>query len=113
MATFYFLVLSNPVEGREDDYNTWYDKQHVEDLLSVEGITAAQRYRLAALGPGQQEPTYQYAAIYEADADDVSVVHENLMAALKSGRMAQSDAIAPGALATWFEPIGERRTASS
>jgi hypothetical protein len=111
MGTFHFLVLSNPVAGRDDEYNTWYDKEHIEDLLAVDGIRAAQRYRFAALGPGQQEPSYQYAAVYEAEADDVSVVQQNLMAALTSGRVRSSDAIAPGALATWLEPIGERRTA--
>jgi hypothetical protein len=113
MTTFHFLVLSNPVEGREDDFNRWYDDEHVEDLLSIEGFTAAQRYRLAALGPGQDKPTYRYAAIYEADADDVSVVHENLMTALKSGATRSTDAIAPGSLALWLEPIGDRREAAS
>jgi hypothetical protein len=23
-----FVVLSNPVEGREDEYNQWYDEVH-------------------------------------------------------------------------------------
>jgi hypothetical protein len=111
MGTFHFLVLSNPAEGREDEFNTWYDKEHVEDVLAVEGFTAAQRYRFAALGPGQDEPAYRYAAIFETEADDVAVVQQNLLAALTTGQTRRSDAIAPGALATWFEPIGERRTA--
>jgi len=113
MTTFHFMVFSNPVEGREDDFNTWYDKEHLDDLLAVPGFVAAQRYRFAALGPGQNEPTYRYAAIFEAEADDVVTVQENLMAALGSGRVGGSDAIAPGALPAWFEPIGERRTAPS
>jgi hypothetical protein len=112
MPTYYFMVLSNPADGQEDEFNSWYDEEHIEDLLSVEGITSAQRYRFAALGPGQDEAAYRYAAIYEAEADDVATAQQNLMTALTSGRFARSDAIAPGALATWFEPIGERRTAA-
>jgi hypothetical protein len=113
VSTFHFMVLSNPVEGREEDFNTWYDDEHVVDLLAVEGITAVQRYRFAALGPGQEAPAYRYVAIYEAEADDVAAVQETLMTALRSGAVRPSDAIAPGALATWFEPIGERRVAAA
>ncbi len=113
MTTFHFMVLSNPVEGREDDFNTWYDKEHLDDLLAVDGFKAAQRYRLAALGPGQEEPTYRYAAVYEAEADDATAAQAKLMEALGSGRVRASDAIAPGTLTAWFEPIGERRIAPS
>jgi hypothetical protein len=113
MTTFHFMVFSNPVEGREDDFNTWYDKEHLDDLLAIDGFKAAQRYRLAALGPGQDEPTYRYAAVYEAEGDDAAAAHEKLMDALRSGRVRTSDAIAPGALTAWFEPIGERRIAPS
>jgi hypothetical protein len=113
MTTFHFMVFSNPVEGREDDFNTWYDKEHLDDLLAIDGFKAAQRYRLAALGPGQEEPTYRYAAVYEAEADDATVAHQKLMDALGSGRVRAGDAIAPGALTAWFEPIGERRIAPS
>jgi len=113
MATFHFMVFSNPVDGREDDFNTWYDKEHLEDLLAIDGFKAAQRYRLAALGPGQDEPTYRYAAVYEAEGDDAAGLQQKLMDALTSGRVRPPNSIAPGALAAWFEPIGERRIAPS
>jgi hypothetical protein len=113
MTTFHFMVLSNPVEGREDDFNTWYDKEHLDDLLAIDGFQAAQRYRLAALGPGQEEPTYRYAAVYEVEADNGAAAQEKLMDALRSGRVRASDTIAPDALTGWFEPIGERRISPS
>jgi hypothetical protein len=113
MTRFHFMVFSNPVEGRDDDFNTWYDKEHLEDLLAIDCFTAAQRYRLAALGPGQEQPTYRYAAVYEAEGDDAAVAQQKLMDALTSGRARASDAIAPGTFAAWFEPIGERRLAPS
>jgi hypothetical protein len=110
MTTFRFLVLSNPAQDQEAEFNAWYDKEHLDDLLAIEGFTAAQRYR-AAPGPGLDTAPFRYAAVYEAEADDVSVANARLMDALGSGRVRPSGAIAPGALAIWLEAIGDRRTA--
>lgn len=54
MARHHFIVLSNPVAGREDDYNDWYDNEHLDDVLKVEGFVAAQRFRLAPMNPAQE-----------------------------------------------------------
>jgi hypothetical protein len=29
-----FLVFTNPVEGREDEYNEWYDNVHLGDVAT-------------------------------------------------------------------------------
>ena len=39
-----FVILSNPVAGREDEFNEWYTKQHLDDVLKVPGFVAAQRF---------------------------------------------------------------------
>jgi hypothetical protein len=40
------LVFSNPADGRDADYNAWYDDHHVPEVLDhVPGYVAAQRYR--------------------------------------------------------------------
>ncbi|MGJ3558570.1 hypothetical protein ACR6C2_04830 [Streptomyces sp. INA 01156] len=31
------LVLSDPVEGREDEYNEWYSGQHLGETLQTRG----------------------------------------------------------------------------
>jgi hypothetical protein len=111
VTTFRFLVLSNPAEGQEDEFNAWYDSEHVGDMLAIDRFAAAQRYRVAAPGPGLETAPYQYAAVYEAEADDVSAARAGLMDALGSGRVRPSGAIAPGALTLWLEAIGDRRTA--
>src|SRR4051812_5666782 len=46
MPRFKFLAFTNPVEGREDEYNEWYTNTHLADLLRVPGLMSAQRFRL-------------------------------------------------------------------
>lgn len=42
--TYYYFVFSNPVAGHEDEYNTWYNEQHAEDVVAVPGFVTAQRF---------------------------------------------------------------------
>jgi len=39
------VVLTNPVAGREDDYNDWYTNRHLGDVLEVPGIVSAKRLK--------------------------------------------------------------------
>src|ERR1039457_5663416 len=63
-----FLVFTNPVKGREDEYNKWYDNQHLHDVVAVEGVTAARRYEVV---PNRLtgEPTHLYLAVYDLEGD--------------------------------------------
>lgn len=61
------VVFSNPVAGREGEYNDWYNKRHLADVLKVPGFVSAQRFALAGDGAGA---AWKYLAIYEFEADD-------------------------------------------
>ena len=50
MSNPQFLVFSNPVEGREDEYNEWYDNVHLRDVCNVPGVAGAKRYELVPTG---------------------------------------------------------------
>jgi hypothetical protein len=65
------IVLSNPVAGREDEYNDWYDNVHLGEVLQVPGFVAAQRFVAAPALPGREGPPRQYLAIYELETDDL------------------------------------------
>jgi hypothetical protein len=75
MANAKFVVLTNPVEGREDEYNDWYDNQHLADILATNGITSAQRYEVVA-APGMPASPQRYMAIYEVDGNVGDVLAE-------------------------------------
>ena len=38
MAKYMFLPLTSPVAGKEDEFNEWYDKHHLPDVINVPGI---------------------------------------------------------------------------
>lgn len=62
------LVFSNPTPGREDDYNRWYDEDHLPESLTVPGYVGARRYRLSEDQlPGMPTPPQRYLTIYELD----------------------------------------------
>src|ERR1700685_3135400 len=44
---YYFMVFSNPVNGKEDTYLKWYEGQHIHDLLRIPGFVAAQFFKLS------------------------------------------------------------------
>jgi hypothetical protein len=67
-----FLVFSNPVEGREDEYNDWYDKQHLADVCAIPGVTGASRYEIAQLDPSAT-PAHKYLAVYEMEGEPADV----------------------------------------
>ena len=46
-----FAVLTNPVEGREDEFNAWYDR-HLHDILRLTGLVSAFRSDLELISGG-------------------------------------------------------------
>jgi hypothetical protein len=98
------LALTNPVAGREAEFNTWYDDVHVKDLVAVPGIVAAQRYIVVPSSDATSAP-YQYLTIYRTEGSAESV-RANL--ASTRGRRVISDALAPGGAIWTYKPIGPR-----
>jgi hypothetical protein len=89
-----FLVFTNPSEGREDEFNTWYDKVHLRDVVAVPGITSVQRYELAPRRsePDATSPTHRYLAVYELDGDPEPVLAE-IARRVETGEMVISDSL--------------------
>lgn len=104
--TYKFLVLSNPVEGREDEYNTWYDNTHLADVLKVDGFVAAQRFSAVPM-EGADQP-YRYMAIYEIEANDPHAVLAALNGRAGTPDMVLSDALGSDVLAILFGEHGPR-----
>jgi hypothetical protein len=110
MTEFSLVVLTNPVEGREDEYNDWYTNVHLDDVLAVPGVVTAQRYRLTETqrDPGPQP--FRYLAIYGCECDDVQTVIDGLKARSGTPAMPISEAMAGERLVCFFEPITARRS---
>ncbi|MDP6707093.1 MAG: hypothetical protein QF893_12180 [Alphaproteobacteria bacterium] len=52
----------------EDDFNAWYDQEHIPALLAVPGTLAARRYRTGE----DPECSHRYVAIYHLESPEVA-----------------------------------------
>jgi hypothetical protein len=105
MARFSFVVYSNPVEGREQEYNDWYSNQHLSDLLATPGVISARRFKLSGTQIGEVAQTYQYLAIYDIEADDVATFIQEMMARTGTSAMAISTAMSPNVSPMFWEAL--------
>lgn len=105
MAHYKMVVMSDPVEGREDEYHKWYQEVHLPELVTLEGIESAKRSRLArTLG---DRTTYTCMVEYEIETDDIDAVMADLVDKAQSGYLTMSDAIdRPNSYAAVYEVIG-------
>jgi hypothetical protein len=84
------VVLSNPVAGRESEYNEWYSNQHVHDVLRAPGFLSAQRF---ALGQDDENAHWKYLAIYEFEAENPADALAELTARAGTADMVISEAM--------------------
>jgi len=93
MPSYRFVVLSNPAAGAEEEYNRWYNEQHLGEVLAVPGIISAQRFKVhrPSLLP-VQDPSHGYLAIYEIETDDIASVLADLRSRPGTDAMFISDA---------------------
>jgi hypothetical protein len=109
MAKYTFVVLTNPVAGKEDEYNRWYNEQHIPDVLNVPGFVAAQRFRLAdaQMAPGPIK--HKYLALYEIETDDLAAALKDLRSRTGTADMVLSDAMDPADIGAFlFQPVAEQ-----
>jgi hypothetical protein len=113
MARFIFVVGTNPVAGRAQEYNEWYDSRHLQDTLGLPGVIAARRYRLADMDPKQQSD-YEYLAIYEIESDDINEMPKVITGAIRRGDMPTSAALDRSKMSVlYYELINEGTAGNS
>ncbi len=67
------FVQADVEQGHEADWNRWYDRRHVPDLLSVPGFRSGRRFEVVAdyPGVGVSGDLPRYLALYDLDSADV------------------------------------------
>src|SRR5437867_913537 len=112
MSRSVMVVLSNPTSPDvEEEFNDWYNNAHLADVLAVDGVMSATRYRLSDGDARAASAPYRYLAIYELESDDVAGVAKRIGEAAASGAMGVARAFdISGALVNFFAPLTERLT---
>ena len=102
-----FVVQTNAVAGREDEFNDWYVNQHIPDVLALDGFSAARRYLIseAQRSDAARQHPYRHLALYEMSGDPQAALDE-LGAAVANG-MYLSPAMVPQRHSVVFEPTTE------
>jgi hypothetical protein len=106
------IVLCNATPGQEREFNDWYDQVHLLDVLKVDGVAAAQRFRISNNQSAHAgAPTWRYATIYELDQDRIAEIAASIAAKVGTAEMEMTNAIdGKGMFAFYFEPVGPRLT---
>lgn len=86
--------------SREDEFNDWYEKFHVPDVMGTPGFVSARRF---------VSPNYfdlelgRYLAIYEIETGDIgqtmAALNTNMVKSIKQGRW--SDLLIPVSVAVY------------
>ena len=102
MAHEYTLIVyTSPVDGREDDYNAWYDDVHLAEFSALPGVINGRRFKVAAADAATRPV---YAAVYELSSHP-DQVFAAMNEGIKGGSVHMSDAIDASSLSmTTLEP---------
>ncbi len=79
------IVYTSPAEGREDDYNAWYDNVHLAEFSALPGVISGRRFKVA----GDEA---KYAAVYELSTSPDAVMGA-MNESIKNGTMHMSDTL--------------------
>lgn len=111
MPSYKLIVMTQPVEGREQEYNDWYQGMHLPDLVAVYGVKSAQRFQLSRTVVADRGPL-PYLAIYDIETDDIDKTLDDLKARVGSGQILVSPALSKenyfGAVYEEFGPVVTR-----
>jgi hypothetical protein len=87
------VVYTDPADGREDEYNAWYDDVHLPEFTALPGVINGRRFKVA----GDAKP--QYAAIYELSSHPDEVMAA-MNEGIKNGTVHWTDAIDAASVST-------------
>src|SRR5271166_2071021 len=113
MSRYVFVVLTNASGGRDDEFNEWYNNQHITDVLKISGFVAAQRFSLAGAQMDGATSPWRYLALYELETDDLAGALKELAARVGTPAMVMSDSLDMKGIGAYvFSPKAERVVAS-
>jgi hypothetical protein len=100
MGKYVMAVQSRPKEGREDEYNAWYDSTHFREICDLPGVTGGRRFRSTPISLGG--PGLAYLAIFEIETDDPGAVMLEMGKRSQDGTWQRCDALDAPATVLWI-----------
>ncbi len=105
MARYKMVALTNPVEGKEEAFNDWYQNVHLPEVVAQQEFVSGRRYRVKQ--PLLDPSGYRYVCVYEIETEDFGAFMNRMAARAQSGARTMSDAAdRAGAYTVIFEECG-------
>jgi hypothetical protein len=82
------VVFANPGEGKEAEFNVWYDK-HMQDFMKFPNFVRVQKFKMLAR-KGRPDPAYKYMFLFEFKGDQDESFAQ-IQAAMKNGGLDVAD----------------------
>jgi hypothetical protein len=73
--TYYQVVFTAFVEGKEPEFNLFYDNHHAPELAAIPGFVSAQRMILARPSTASI-PATKYLALFKVETSDIAAVKQ-------------------------------------
>ena len=87
MPQFQLIVLTNAKAGRDAEYNRWFDEEHMDDLLAIEGVVGGKRFRT------RSDAQWRYCSVFDLDCEDPNALADELVRRCMDGEISLSDAV--------------------
>jgi hypothetical protein len=113
---YVYMVMSDPLPGREFDFNDGYQNMHMGDLVQLPGWTGAQRFRLVPdVMPRNIQPLYRRGnlIIWDQEGTDLGKLRGDANAAIAGGKsrlIPGFDYSPGGGVRATYQVIGARTT---
>ncbi len=102
-----YLAFTHPRdESSRGEFNAWYDDHHIPEILSLDGVTSASRYR--SLDPNA---THEYLATYQLEGENLRSIVNRIHAAAPQRTPTSTMRTAPPTEFRLFELIDPREGA--
>lgn len=106
------MALMNAAPGQDEAFNRWYEERHLADVLSIDGMIRATRYRVAGAVHAEGSAPWAYLTIYEVEAAAAASAAQELGRRRGTPALEMSDAMDEARLGWFFEKISERTAAA-
>lgn len=83
MAKHLLLAMTNPLPGRDDAFNEWYDNVAYPTYKSLPGLVPLGRFKavdVPKMFPFQMDKMFEYLSLYYFETDDPEAFLETLKA---------------------------------
>jgi hypothetical protein len=82
------VVFANPGEGKEAEFNVWYDK-HMHDFMKFPNFVRVQKFKMLSR-KGRPDPEFKYMFLFEFKGDQDESFAQ-IQAAMKNGGLDVAD----------------------